>query len=187
MNTTSLPSTAAADARRGRHTAGPLTRAILAVNAAFARIPESLILLLGRVSIALTFWLSGQTKIEGFVLDPIGLTAQIGIPRLSDNAVELFRSEYALPLLSPEFAALSAATAEHVFPLLLVLGLATRLSATALLVMTLVIQVFVYPGAYPTHGLWMAVMLLLMAKGAGALSVDGFIARRRSALAIGTG
>lgn len=154
-------------------------RAAQAFIAACMRIPEDLIQLLARVSIAATFWLSGQTKVEGLVLDPIGLHAQFGWPHISDGAIELFRSEYALPLLPPELAALLAASAEHVFPVLLLLGIATRLSAAALLGMTLVIQCFVYPGAWPTHGLWAALMLLLMARGAGRFSIDRLIARRQ--------
>ncbi len=155
-----------------------LTRAIGKYVDACRRIQEDLIQLLARISIAATFWLSGQTKIEGFVLDPIGLQAQLGWPHLSEGAVELFRSEYALPLLQPEHAAVMAATAEHVFPLLLLIGLGTRLSATALLGMTLVIELFVYPAAWPTHGLWAALMLYLMARGPGCFSVDNVIAKR---------
>jgi len=143
------------------------------------RIPGNLIQLLARVSIALTFWVSGQTKIEGLVLDPIGGQLQLGVPHVSEGAIELFRSEYALPLIPPEIAATMAATAEHVFPLLLLLGLATRVSATALLVMTAVIQVFVYPSAYPTHLLWAALLLCLMARGAGAWSLDGLLGAGR--------
>lgn len=157
---------------------GWATRSIHGLVAAYSRIPEDAIQLLARISIAATFWLSGQTKIDGFVLDPIGLTAQFGRPHITDGAIELFRTEYALPLLPPELAATLAATAEHVFPVLLLLGLATRLSATALLLMTLVIEVFVYPGAWPTHGLWAALMLYLMAHGPGRLSIDHLIAKR---------
>lgn len=149
---------------------------IAGLVALFSRIPDSAIALLARLSIASTFWLSGQTKIDGFVLDPIGGRAEFGLPRVSDGAIELFRSEYALPVIPPEWAAHLAATAEHVFPLLLLFGLATRLSAFFLLLMTLVIQVFVYPGAYPTHGLWAALLLYLMARGPGVLSLDRFIA-----------
>lgn len=158
-------------------------RVIAGYVAACRRIPEDLIRLLARASLAATFWLSGQTKVEGFVLDPIGLQAQFGWPRLGDGAVELFRSEYALPLLPPELAATMAATAEHVFPLLLLVGLGTRLSAAALLGMTLVIEIFVYPAAWPTHGLWAAVMLYLMMHGPGRLSIDHLIAGRRAGAA----
>jgi putative oxidoreductase len=147
--------------------------------ALYERIPENLIQLLARVSIAATFWVSGQTKIEGLVLDPIGWKLQLGAPHVSDGAVELFRNEYALPLIPPELAATMAATAEHVFPLLLLLGLATRLSATALLVMTAVIQLFVYPSAYPTHFLWAALLLYLMARGPGAWSLDRHLGAAR--------
>lgn len=149
-----------------------------AVATIFDRIPHSLIALLARFSLAMTFWLSGQTKIQGLVLDPIGRSVQLGWPYLSDSALDLFRYEYALPLFPPESAALMAATAEHVFPVLLLLGLASRLSAFALLMMTLVIQTFVYPAAFPTHGLWAVAMLLIMARGPGQLSLDHLLAKR---------
>lgn len=152
--------------------------AIQRVIACFARTPESLIAALGRFSIAAVFWKSGQTKIEGFALDIVDGTFELGLPHVSDSAFALFRHEYQLPLVSPEIAAPLAAIAEHVFPFLLLIGLATRFSAAALLVMTLVIQVFVYPGAYPTHGVWATVLLYLMARGGGLLSIDHWIALR---------
>ncbi|MNC67723.1 hypothetical protein D3C75_1182460 [compost metagenome] len=83
-----------------------------------------------------------------------------------------------MPLLTPELAAHLAAFAEHFFPVLILVGLATRFSALALLGMTLVIQTFVYPDAYPTHGTWAAVLLYLMARGPGAFSIDHLLARR---------
>lgn len=152
--------------------------ALQRLHAALSRIPHAAIALLARFSLAVTFWVSGQTKVEGLVLDPIGGTVALGVPRVSDGAVELFRSEYALPLLPPELAALLAAVAEHVLPLLLLVGLATRLSALGLLAMTLVIQLFVYPDAYATHGLWAALMLYLAARGPGAVSLDHLLAGR---------
>ena len=142
------------------------------------RIPESLLALLARVGIGATFWLAGQSKVEGLVLDPIGLHAQLGWPRVSEGALELFRSEYALPLLPPELAAHLAAFSEHVLPLLLVLGLGTRFAALALLGMTAVIQAFVYPDAWPTHAVWAACLLYLVARGAGVASLDHLLARR---------
>ncbi len=148
------------------------------INKCFGRIPESLIAALGRFSIATVFWKSGQTKIEGFALDLIEGAHQSGWPHLSDSAIVLFRDEYRLPFMSPEFAALSSAFAEHVFSVLILVGLATRFSAAALLIMTLIIQVFVYPDAYPTHGTWATVLLYLMARGGGALSVDHWLALR---------
>jgi putative oxidoreductase len=135
------------------------------------RIPDSLIAFLARFSIAAVFWKSGQTKVEGFSL---------GWPRLADGTVALFKDEYHLPLIAPAIAAPMAAFAEHFFPVLILLGLATRLSALALLGMTAVIQVLVYPGAYPTHGVWAAVLLYLVAHGPGKVSIDHWIAQREN-------
>jgi putative oxidoreductase len=144
----------------------------------FEQIPYSLIAFLARFSIAAVFWKSGQTKVEGFAVDLISATFQFGEPRLAASTLPLFRSEYQVPLLSPEVAAHMATFAEHFFPLLILMGFATRFSALALVGMTLVIQLFVYPDAYPTHGTWLAVLLLLVAKGPGRLSIDHLIARR---------
>ena len=141
-------------------------------------LPNTVIAFVARFSIAAVFWKSGQTKLEGLAVDIVSGEFQLGWPRLSDNAVALFREEYRLPLLPPEWGALLAATGEHVLPLMLLLGLATRLSALGLLGMTLVIQLLVYPGAYPTHGTWAAVLLYLMAHGPGKLSLDAWLARR---------
>lgn len=86
------------------------------------------------------FWKSGQTKVEGLAVDLIDGTFELGWPRLADSTIPLFQSEYNLPLLTPEIAAHLAAFAEHVFPLLILLGFATRFSALALLGMTLTIN-----------------------------------------------
>jgi len=141
------------------------------------RIPHSLIAFIARFSIAAVFWKSGQTKVEGLAIDLIDGTFQLGWPRLADSTIPLFQSEYHVPLLSPEIAAHLAAFAEHFLPVLILIGFATRFSALALLGMTLVIEVFVYPDAYPTHGTWAAVLLYLMATGPGRLSIDHLIAR----------
>lgn len=141
-------------------------------------IPDSLIVLLGRFSIAAIFWKSGQTKIQGFAIDIVSGEYSLGLPRLSDSVVELFRNEYRLPLIPPEVAAPMAAFAEHLFPLLILIGLATRFSALALLVMTLTIQLLIYPDAYPSHGVWATVLLFLIARGPGVLSLDHLILRR---------
>jgi putative oxidoreductase len=128
------------------------------IHALLARFPDDLLLLAARVFPAAIFWQSGQTKVDGFAL--------------TDTAVFLFAEEYKLPLLPPEFAATLAAIGEHVFPILLVLGLASRLSALALLGMTATIQIFVYPDAWPTHGVWAVALLLVAVKGPGAWSLD---------------
>ena len=135
---------------------GPISRA-----AAFAgrALPMPLLLLVQRLGIAAVFFQSGRTKVEGWFTVP-------------ETTVDLFRSEYALPLLPPDVAAYAAAGAEHLFPILLVLGLLTRLSAAALLGMTLVIQLFVYPDAWPTHLSWAGLLLPLVALGGGRWSLD---------------
>ncbi len=127
--------------------------------------PHGLIALAARLALAGIFWLSGRTKVEGWFT-------------ITDTTYLLFREEYQLPLIPPEWAAPMATVAEHLFPMLLVLGLATRLSALALLGMTLVIQVFVYPDAWPTHLSWAALMLYLAGRGAGSLSLDRWLGLR---------
>ena len=128
-------------------------------------VPHDLLALVDRVAIAAIFFLSGRTKVEGFLT-------------LTDSAYELFRTEYKLPLIPPEIAAHLAAYAEHLFPVLLVLGLFTRLSALALLGMTLTIQLFVYPDAWPTHLSWAGLLLYLVGRGGGALSLDRLLRLR---------
>lgn len=160
------------------HDDGPIAGLLRAIHAGFSRIPDALIAFVARFSIAAVFWKSGQTKIEGLAIDIVDGAFTLGWPRLSDSALSLFQDEYKLPLLPPGLAALAAAGAEHLFPILLLIGLATRLSALALLVMTLTIQLFVYPSAYPVHGVWAALLLFLMARGPGWLSLDHWIARR---------
>lgn len=144
----------------------------------FEKIPHSLIAFIARFSIAAVFWRSGQTKVEGFAVDLLSGTFTFDNPHLADSTLPLFRSEYALPLIPPETAAYLATFSEHFFPVLILLGFATRFSALALLGMTLTIQVFVYPDAYPTHGTWAAILLYLMARGPGVLSIDHLLARR---------
>lgn len=163
----------------GAHAApsSPIVAWLRGIVARLSRIPDSFIALIGRFSIAAIFWKSGQTKVEGFAVDLVSGEFQLGWPRLSESALELFRSEYRLPLLPPELAAPMAAFGEHVFPVLILLGLATRFSALALLVMTLTIQLFVYPDAYPTHGVWATVLLVLIARGPGVISLDHWLFR----------
>jgi putative oxidoreductase len=122
-------------------------------------LPHDALALIDRVAIAAIFFMSGRTKVEGWL-------------SVTPGTYTLFRDEYKLPLIPVEIAAHAAVLAEHLFPLLLVLGLFTRLSALALLGMTLVIQLFVYPDAWPTHLSWAGLLLYLLGRGAGALSLD---------------
>ena len=145
-----------------------------------SHLPYSPLALLARFSIAAVFWQSGQTKVQGLAINFVSGTFEFGWPRLADGVVDLFESEYNLPLLPPELGAMLAALGEHVFPVLILLGLATRFSALALLGMTAVIQLLVYPGAYATHGVWASVLLMLMVQGPGKWSLDQWIVTKGS-------
>ncbi len=128
---------------------------------------EGLALLVTRVALAGVFWRSGRTKVEeGTWLD------------ISDITYVIFENEFSGVPLPVDIAAPAATYAEFVFPILLVMGLATRFSAAALLIMTLVIQIFVFPDAWwQVHILWVAMTAILISRGAGVFSVDAMIAR----------
>ena len=132
------------------------------------RIPYSLVALASRFAVADIFWRSGQTKVQGF--------------SIREETFYLFREEYKVPLLPPDLAAYLSTIGEHVFPLLLFVGLASRLSALGLFGMTLVIQLFVVPGGWPEHILWLALLLSIIARGPGAISLDHLIWNWRSTM-----
>jgi putative oxidoreductase len=139
----------------------PYDRAVAWISGPIA---EAAMLLFVRVAIAGVFWRSGRTKVE----DGSWLT-------VSENALYQFDDTpfNRVPLLSPDFAAHLTTYAEHLLPVLLIAGLFTRLSALALLGMTLVIQIFVFPDAWwPVHSLWVALALVLIVRGGGGLSLD---------------
>lgn len=121
-------------------------------------IPDAALLLSARLFTAAIFFQSGRTKMNGL--------------SLSENTLFLFQEEYSLPWINPYLAAYVTTFAEHLLPVLLVLGCATRVSALLLLMMTLVIQLFVYPDAWPTHGTWATLLLLLVIKGPGNWAID---------------
>ena len=122
-------------------------------------------LLVNRAAIAGVFFLSARTKVTG-------------IFTLTDSTFELFRTDYALPLIPPVAAAWLATIMEHTGSILLALGLGTRFAALALLGMTMVIEIFVYPDAWPTHLSWAGLMLPLILKGGGRFSLDAAIGKR---------
>jgi putative oxidoreductase len=124
-------------------------------------VPDSLLALPLRIAVATVFWNSAMTKLANW-----------------DTAVSLFAGEYQLPLLPPDIAAYMAVSIELTTPVLLVLGLLTRAAALVLLGMTAVIEIFVYPQAWPTHIQWTAMLLVLLCRGPGALSLDHLLARR---------
>ena len=121
--------------------------------------PDGLIVLMARVGLGAFFVRAGLTKIDGEF-------------NLSDSALYLFREEYKVPLLPPEIAAYMATSVELVLGSLLIIGLATRLSALGLLGMTAVIEIFIYPASWPDHLLWSAALVLILARGPGWLAVD---------------
>lgn len=125
-------------------------------------VPSPLLPFIARLGIAAVFFQSGRTKVDGIL-------------HITPGTYSLFETEYALPVIPPVIAAHLATYAEHLFPILLVLGLATRVSALALLGMTMVIEVFVYPDAWPIHLSWAGLLLPLVARGGGAWSVDRFL------------
>jgi putative oxidoreductase len=119
-----------------------------------------------RLAAATVFWTSAMTKLANW-----------------NTAVQLFTEEYKVPLLPPELAAYMAVSIELTTPVLLVLGLATRAAALVLLGMTAVIEVFVYPQAWPTHIQWAAMLFVLLCRGPGKLSLDHLVQMRFSAQA----
>ena len=144
----------------------PYNRAVAMLSMPFM---ETLALLFVRISLAGIFWRSGRTKVD----EGSWLT-------VSDTAKFLFEEEYKGVPLPPEFAAYMATYAEHLFPVLLVIGLFTRVSALALLGMTMVIQIFVYPEAWwSVHMIWVALALVLIVRGGGGLSLDRLLAAKK--------
>jgi putative oxidoreductase len=136
----------------------PILRAIRLLE----RVPYSLLAIPLRLAVATIFWNSAMTKLADW-----------------NAALQLFHDEYKVPVLPPEVAAYIAVSIELSTPVLLVLGLGTRLAALVLLGMTSVIEIFVYPQAWPTHIQWAAMLLVLLCRGAGSWSLDHLIRRRR--------
>src|SRR5437899_7164840 len=130
------------------------------------RVPYAALAIPLRLAVATVFWNSAMTKLANW-----------------NTAVELFVEEYRVPLLPPELAAYMAVSIELATPVLLVLGIFTRPAALVLLGMTFVIEVFVYPEAWPTHLQWAAMLLVLLCRGAGSLSVDALVSKRLGRLA----
>ena len=137
-----------------------LVEMIGAIIGLFDRIPYWLIALTARIALAQVFWSSAQAHLTNW-----------------DTTLYMFGDTYQVPLLPPELAAYLAVAMELAMPPLLVLGFATRFAALALFGMTLVIEIFVFPEAWPTHIQWAAMQLVLMGRGAGSLSLDALMKR----------
>ena len=125
------------------------------------RIPYSAVALISRFALASVFWRSAQTKVNGF--------------SIREETFYLFQEEYKVPLLPPDLAAYFATIGEHAFSVLLLIGLASRLSALGLFGMTMVIQLFVFPDGWPEHILWISLQLLIISRGPGTISLDHLI------------
>ena len=150
MNTTATTTSGAPAA------AGLLTK----MRDLLERIPYSFIALVARIATAVVFWRSGSVKLDDWA-----------------GTLNLFADEYKLPLVPPQIAAYAATAMELGGAVLMLLGLGARVVALAYLGMITVIQTFVYPNAWPTHVQWVAFLLILLARGPGALSLDALIAR----------
>src|SRR5438067_8948966 len=134
---------------------------LLRTRAVLESVPYALLAIPLRIAIATVFWNSGTEKLASW-----------------DSTLALFRDEYRLPVIPPDIAAHIAASIELSTPFLLVFGLFTRPTAFVLLGMSTVLEVFVYPQAWPTHIQWAAMLLVLLCRGAGAISIDELIYRR---------
>jgi putative oxidoreductase len=143
------------------HSSMTIPERIESVLDTLGRFPVALLQFLMRLSMASVFWHAGMTKIASW-----------------DTTIALFRDEYMVPILPPELAASLAATVELTCPVLLVLGLATRLATLPMLVMTFVIEVFVYPEQWIEHLMWASILVFILTRGPGALSLDHLISRR---------
>lgn len=139
-------------------------RLLVRVRGWLEAVPYVLLALPLRFGVAWIFWSAAQVKLINW-----------------QRTIELFRDEYQVPLLPPEIAANLALSIELAAPVLLVLGLFTRFAVLVLLGMTAVIEIFVYPEAWPTHLQWSAMMLVLLCRGAGSISLDAFLWQRFSA------
>lgn len=138
-----------------------LTAPIAALPGLLDRIPVWIPQIIFRLAVALVFWRSGQTKLDSW-----------------STTILLFENEYNLPILPPDLAAYMAVGLETAGPILLVLGLGTRLTAAAMLGMTMVIQLFVFPQSYVDHLLWAGPLVYLLIRGPGLVSLDHAIRRR---------
>jgi putative oxidoreductase len=149
-----------------------MTDRIFAIRAKLERFPLSLLQLAMRLGIAAMFFRSGLLKINSWQF-----------------AILLFRDEYQIPLIGPILAAQLTTALELGVPIFLTLGIATRLATLPLLGMIAVIQILVYPNAWSDHLIWGSILLFLLTRGPGTISIDHLIASRvcsRSA-AVATG
>ena len=130
------------------------------------RIPMWFALVFTRIAVGHVFWASGQTKVNGW-----------HFWQPTDATFYLFDNVYNLPLIPSSLAAYLASFSENVLSVCLIVGLFTRFSALAFLIMTATIQFLVFPNLWPDHILWAAALLVLLHQGGGTVSLDALVAR----------
>ena len=164
------------------------------LSARLGSIPYAIVGLFVRIVVAFPFLVAGQANVEGDIIVPdaaaklghdlFGLDLFYKLPQaIAQKTFDVFANDYKLPIIPSNIAAYIATFAEIVLPLLILIGLATRLSALGLFLMVLVIQFLVFPGHWWTeHAYWLALLLVLMSRGPGAISLDAFFGlfRRKS-------
>ena len=146
-----------------------MTTGLLALIRQLERFPLSIIQLAMRIGVGAVFFKAGLLKYNSW-----------------EFTVVLFRDEYKVPLLDPVTAAQVAMIQELTIPVLLFVGLATRIATVPLLGMIAVIQTFVFPSAWTEHLVWASILVFLLTRGPGLFSLDYLIARRFSAAKFST-
>lgn len=171
---------AAERARRSRSVVGLMVDSFVS---ACSFIPYALLALALRLVMARVFFLDGQTRING---PRFSLSTQDLLPGFDFSVVlpmevkaqtfGAFLTQYAALPVPPMLAAYLVSYAEFILPIMLVLGLGTRLAALGLLIMTALIQIFVLPQAlWSVHIYWAAILMVLLSRGAGQFSLDHII------------
>jgi putative oxidoreductase len=146
---------------RAERAPGSAIPRIAALFAALGRVPLAVHQVIFRLAIAGVFFRAGLIKLASW-----------------ESTIGLFREEYQVPVLPPEVAAVMSVSVEIGCTTLLLLGLATRLATLPILGMLLTIQLFVYPHAWPEHLVWGSILLFLLTRGAGPISIDHLIGRK---------
>jgi putative oxidoreductase len=149
------------EALQAGQTRNVLAELAVSAIALLERLPVAFPALVLRLGVAVVFFRSFLVKMDSW-----------------QTTIMLFENEYNVPLLPPVLAAYMATAIEFAAPIMLVLGLGTRIAAAAMFGMTLVIQLFVYPSSWPDHLLWAGPLLYLIVRGPGAWSFDGLVRRR---------